>query len=243
MDKSKNITEAIILAGGLGTRLRAVIGEYPKPLALTGGVPFLKILMNYLADNGITRIILAVGYKWEMIQAQFGANYRGMTLIYSIEKEPLGTGGAIKLALDKSIGQAIFVLNGDTLFNIPLQVLAAEHIDREAKCSIALCQIKENTRYGTVEINSQNQIIKFTEKGETTAGLINGGIYVLNKNSYQLFPTEESFSFETEFLTKNLEKTNLIGIPFDSYFKDIGIPEDYYQFEKDLENSEIKKLR
>jgi D-glycero-alpha-D-manno-heptose 1-phosphate guanylyltransferase len=242
MHKSKKIVEAIILAGGLGTRLRSEIGELPKPLAPTGGVPFLQILLNYLHSNGIERVILAVGYKWELIEAVFGSRYKEMDLIYSVEDKALGTGGALKLALEKTNEGQIFVLNGDTLFTIPLVDLSASHTRKKSDCSIALHYIAHNTRYGNVLIDGDQRIRNFSEKGEAAAGYINGGIYLLQKAALDTFKTGDVFSFEIDFLTKKTSNLNLYGQVFNAYFKDIGIPEDYHQFERDLTQEPLKHL-
>jgi len=240
MGNAANITEAVILAGGLGTRLKSEIGEFPKPLAPVNGQPFLQILFNYLHRNGIKRIILAVGYKWELIQKEFGSTYKGIELIYSVESKILGTGGALKLALQKAESESVFVLNGDTIFTIDLSEFAQHHIKTNAMCSLALTVIDDNTRYGTVLLD-ENSIIKgFTEKGETSGGFINAGIYLLRKNALKDFESDKTFSFETDYLAKNWSKVTIDGVVFEGYFKDIGIPADYRQFEKDLHTKQLK---
>ena len=242
MHKTNKIVEAIILAGGLGTRLRSEIRGFPKPLAPTGGVPFLHILLNYLHANGIERVILAVGYKWELIEAAFGKRYKEMDLVYSVEDKALGTGGALKLALEKTNEEQIYVLNGDTLFTIPLADLSAIHTSKKSACSLALYYMTHNTRYGNVLLDSDQRIKKFSEKGVAAAGYINGGIYLLQKAALDSFKTGDVFSFETDFLTKKTREIDLYGQAFKAYFKDIGIPEDYHQFEKDLTQAPLKHL-
>jgi D-glycero-alpha-D-manno-heptose 1-phosphate guanylyltransferase len=233
MNKSTEINEAIVLAGGLGTRLRDVIGESPKPLAPINNRPFLKYLFDYLLENGIEKIVLAVGYKWELIQKQFGDNYKGIALSYSVEETQLGTGGGIKLALNKIEGEACFVLNGDTLFNIPLNQLAKQHISKNATCTLALKQIDNSSRYGSIDINDNGEIRAFKEKETGANPIINGGIYCLNKLALADYGAEP-FSFETNYLAQNTASGKLFGEVFSAYFKDIGIPEDYRQFETDL---------
>ena len=158
MNKTSDINEAIILAGGLGTRLRDVIGEFPKPLAPIGNVPFLQYLLDYLVTNEVTRVILSVGYKWELIQEKFGDTYNGMSLEYSIEETRLGTGGGIKLALNKISSENCFVLNGDTIFNISLKELAEQHRVQKSKCTLALKQMDNGERYGNIVINETGEI-------------------------------------------------------------------------------------
>lgn len=242
MDKSVDIKEAIVLAGGLGTRLRSEIGTLPKPLASVNGKPFLQILLNYLKLNGIDRVILAVGYKWEMIEAQFGNVYNGIEIVYSVENEPLGTGGALKLALAQVKSDCVFVFNGDTLFSIPLLDLAQAHLQKDVECTLALNYLEKNVRHGNVLLNEENFIQQFIEKGEAGAGFINGGIYLLKKTALSRFMANTPFSFELDYLTKHADEKTLLGIPFDAYFKDIGIPEDYHQFERDLKNKEFRNL-
>lgn len=240
MNKSAKITEALILAGGLGTRLRQVIGEFPKPLAPINGVPFLQFLLDYCAREGITSVVLSVGYKWELIQEAFGDKYKNITLIYSVEDSPLGTGGAIRLGLEKIKEENCFVLNGDTIFDIPLQPLANSHLEKKSTCTLALKQLEKIDRYGTIEINLEQRITAFKEKGYAEKALINGGIYCLQKNALDAFPLGHTFSFENDFLSETKADNTLYGIPFDHYFKDIGIPEDYNQFEKDIRNKTLE---
>ncbi|MFT5821901.1 MAG: D-glycero-alpha-D-manno-heptose 1-phosphate guanylyltransferase [Crocinitomix sp.] len=234
------IREAIVLAGGLGTRLRNVIGEFPKPLAPINNVPFLQYLLDYLKQNGIQKAVLAVGYKWELIQEKFGNNYKGISLVYSVESTPLGTGGAIKLALEKITNENCFVLNGDTLFNISLTELAQQQLDSNAECSIALKQVDNGSRYGSITMNDSGAITAFNEKVAGVKAIISGGIYCLASNALSDFESEQAFSFETDYLSINAESGKLYGKLFNAYFKDIGIPVDYRQFEKDLKEGQIK---
>lgn len=240
MNKSAKINEAIILAGGLGTRLRNVIGEFPKPLAPINSHPFLHYLFDYLLDNGIDKVVLAVGYKWQLIQEKFGENYKGISLSYSVEKSPLGTGGGIKLALNEISGNSCFVLNGDTLFNIPLQELAEEHTQQNATCTLALKQVSDSSRYGSIALSDTGKIETFKEKNAGVKAIINGGIYCLNKGALANFKVDQPFSFETEYLAHNTVGEKLFGKVFNAYFKDIGIPEDYKQFGTDLLLGTIK---
>ena len=118
--------EAIVLAGGLGTRLKSVVSNVPKPMAPIGDKPFLEYILKYLKKNGITRAILSVGYKSEIIEEYFGNNFEGIDLVYSVEKEPLGTGGAIKKAMSKVKSNQVYIINGDTFFDINLKSLILE---------------------------------------------------------------------------------------------------------------------
>ncbi|EFP6760471.1 NTP transferase domain-containing protein, partial [Campylobacter jejuni] len=203
--------QAIILCGGLGTRLKSVIKNIPKPMAPINNKPFLEFIFEYLKKQGIKEVILAVSYKYEVIQEYFKDEFLDIKIKYSIEKEPLGTGGAIKEAL-KFIKNEAYVLNGDTIFDIDLKKL----ILNNSKICLALKQMNDFDRYGTVELDSKNYIKLFKEKEFKKQGLINGGIYFLNKDIFNDFTLQEKFSFE-EFLQENYEKLKAKAHIFDNY--------------------------
>jgi len=222
--------ETIVLAGGFGTRLQKVVNNVPKPMAPINDKPFLFYLLKFLQKNGIDRIILSVGYKWEIIKEYFGEKFDNIDLIYSIENEPLGTGGAIKKALSYLENDQSFVLNGDTFFNISLNEL---RLNKNSKIILALKKMQNFDRYGNVKIDDNGSIIALEEKKFTENGNINGGIYLLRKNIFDEFDLPKKFSFE-EFLEKNYKKLNATGKIFDDYFIDIGIPKDYEKAKKDF---------
>ncbi|EAH7090767.1 D-glycero-D-manno-heptose 1-phosphate guanosyltransferase [Campylobacter coli] len=219
--------QAIVLAGGLGTRLRSVVQDLPKPMAPINGEPFLAFVLEHLKKQGITEVILSVSYKYELIQEYFKDEFHGMRIRYNIEKELLGTGGAIKDAL-KLIKNEVYVLNGDTFFDIDLKKLV---LSNSNKICIALKQIQNFDRYGTVNIDKQGLVTSFEEKVFKKQGLINGGIYLLKKDIFDKFDLEKKFSFE-EFLQENYKSLKIQTQIFDDYFIDIGIPEDYIKFIK-----------
>ena len=175
------ITEAIVLAGGLGTRLRSVIQEIPKPMAPVAGKPFLEYLLHYLENQGIKKVILSTGYKHETILAYFGTQWHNLQIEYVIEEQPLGTGGAIKLALKRTTTDHILILNGDTFFAADLRKLSAFHFEKKAQLSIAAKEMDDLSRYGSLKFNDNYRIIDFIEKKEQNSGYINGGIYLLDK--------------------------------------------------------------
>ncbi|ECR6676698.1 nucleotidyltransferase family protein [Campylobacter jejuni] len=216
--------QAIILCGGLGTRLKSVIKDIPKPMAPINNKPFLEFIFEYLKKQGIKEIILAVSYKYEVIQEYFKDEFLGIKIKYSIEKEPLGTGGAIKQAL-KFIKNELYVLNGDTFFDIDLSKLKLD----KSKICLALKQMNDFDRYGTINIDKHGLVISFKEKVFKKQGLINGGIYFLNKDIFNDFTLQEKFSFE-EFLQENYKKLKARACIFDDYFIDIGVPSDYERF-------------
>ncbi|EAK9927796.1 D-glycero-D-manno-heptose 1-phosphate guanosyltransferase [Campylobacter jejuni] len=216
--------QTIILCGGLGTRLRSVINDIPKAMAPIKGKPFLEFIFEYLKKQNIKEIILAVSYKYEVIQEYFKDEFLGIKIKYSIEKEPLGTGGAIKQAL-QFIRDKAYVLNGDTFFDIHLSKLKLN----QSKICFALKMMQNFDRYGTVNVNEQGFVISFEEKIFKTQGLINGGIYLLTKDIFNEFDLEKKFSFE-EFLQENYEKLKARAEICDDHFIDIGVPEGYYHF-------------
>lgn len=231
MDKS--IKEAIVLAGGFGTRLKSAIGDIPKSLAPVNGKPFLHYLLCYLKEQGVTSVILSVGYQWEMIQKHFQQSYHGITIKYTIEQEALGTGGAIRMALDLIESDVCFVLNGDTYFDIDLQDLGAFHLKNAAECTLAATARHNFDRFGTIAIEADGTVTAFNEKLPKTEGIINGGIYCLNKSVIPSFPTEDPFSFEKAYLQNRVATKKIKAKVYDGYFIDIGIPADYTQFKKD----------
>ncbi|HFU4820750.1 TPA: nucleotidyltransferase family protein [Campylobacter lari] len=216
--------QAIVLAGGLGTRLKSVVQDVPKPMAPINGKPFLAFVLEYLKKQGIAEIILSVSYKYELIQEYFKDEFGGMKIRYNIERELLGTGGAIKDAL-KLIQNQAYVLNGDTIFDIDLKKLTLN----DSKICIALKQMQNFDRYGTVNVDDQGIVTSFEEKVFQKQGLINGGIYLLKKDIFDEFDLEKKFSFE-EFLQEKFRILKVQAQFFDDYFIDIGIPIDYEQF-------------
>ncbi len=222
--------EAIVLAGGLGTRLQSVISDVPKPMAPIGDKPFLEYILKYLKKNSISKVILSVGYKWEIIQEYFGNNFDGIELVYSVEDAPLGTGGAIKKAMSKVTNDKVYIINGDTFFNVNLNKL---ELVNNSKLVLSLKNMQDFDRYGCVESNENNLVTKFTEKSYRKVGNINGGIYLASKDIFDDFDLETVFSFE-EFMEHNLEKLNISSMVFDNYFIDIGIPQDYEKAQKEI---------
>lgn len=231
------IEEAIVLAGGLGTRLREVINDTPKPMAPICGKPFLTYLFEYLLKQNIKHIILSVGYKSEVIKDFFGNQYKNIKISYAVEKEPLGTGGAIKNSLKETKQNEVFVLNGDVFFEINFKDLYDFHKTKKSNLTIALKKMDQSERYGIVEIDENNKIISFLEKEKRNNVLINGGIYLINKDFFLSLAPDEKFSVEKDFFEKYYKEYDFFGFPFDGYFIDIGIPEDY-----ERANQEFKKL-
>jgi D-glycero-alpha-D-manno-heptose 1-phosphate guanylyltransferase len=218
--------EAIILAGGLGTRLKYLLNDLPKPMADIKGYPFLHFIFKYLTTQQINSVILSVGYKHESIQNYFKDNYLGIKIQYVIEDSPLGTGGAIKKALEKTIDEVV-IINGDTFFPISIKQLQYDYNASKADLQISLKPMIDFDRYGTVEINNEKIITSFIEKKYCKQGLINGGIYYTSKDLIEKLPAKEKFSFENDFMQVENKNFKQCASVFENYFIDIGIPEDY----------------
>lgn len=218
--------EAIVLAGGFGTRLQHAIGDIPKPMAPVAGKPFLHYVLEHLASGGIRHVILSVGYKAASIREHFGGGYLGMALTYEVESEPLGTGGAVRASLKNVSGVQCFVVNGDSLFRIKMEKLATAHLEHNADVTMALKHLTDFDRYGTVKIDDQGRIRAFEEKKRVTDGLINGGIYLVNADLLRGKP-EKRFSIEKDFFEREVGNLRIFGAVFDDYFIDIGIQADY----------------
>ena len=227
------INQAIILAGGLGTRLQKVVSDLPKPMADINGKPFLEYLFKYLEKYNIKKVILSVGYKHEKIIEYFGNNYNEISISYAIEDEPLGTGGAIKYALKEISADNFFLINGDTFFDINLNDLANFYFTNNADICLSLKPLKNFDRYGVVIVDNNNRIKQFEEKKYQKQGLINGGVYALNKNVFDKI-NKNKFSFEKDIMENFLNELKLYGFVSDTYFIDIGIPEDYEKAQNEL---------
>ncbi|MBC7827011.1 MAG: nucleotidyltransferase family protein [Chitinophagaceae bacterium] len=228
------INQAIILAGGLGTRLRSAVPDLPKCMAPVAGKPFLEHVIDYFQLQGINEFIFAVGYKSETIIDFVEANYPDLVVDFSIEKELLGTGGAIRQAGAMARHKDVLVLNGDTIFKIDVSQLSDFHETASADCSIGLKPMTNFERYGVVEISTGNKINSFKEKQFYESGLISGGIYALNIDSFLGEDLPEKFSFEKDYLEALYTQRNMYGIVQDRYFIDIGIPTDYDQAQIDF---------
>lgn len=222
--------EVVILAGGLGTRLRSVVSEVPKCMAPVAGRPFLWYLLKYLTRFDVSRVILSVGYLREVIFKWVEEN-RGefpFEFDYAVEEEPLGTGGGIRLALDRASSDSVFILNGDTFFDVDLNELAKQYHKCQKDIVIALKPMLDFDRYGSVDFEDVSaSIVAFNEKKHCEKGLINGGVYLVSTRSNVFDGLPAKFSFETAVLEKQCLLGNVGGIVQDKYFIDIGIPEDY----------------
>lgn len=233
------VTEAIILAGGLGTRLRSKVEALPKSMAPINNIPFLAYQMSYLSNYGVQKVYLAVGYLSETIIDYFGETYKNMALEYVYEEYPLGTGGAIMQALKATSTNDILICNGDTMFNVDLNAYYANYTKKGLDFSMALKPMENFDRYGIVNINEEHKVIGFEEKQFVSAGLINGGLYLVDKSKLSSIEFSEKFSFETEFLERQYTAMNFGGFVSDGYFLDIGIPTDYDKAQIEFKKFEL----
>jgi D-glycero-alpha-D-manno-heptose 1-phosphate guanylyltransferase len=234
--RNNGLNTAILLAGGFGTRLQAVVSDLPKPMAPVNGKPFLSYQLNYLKHFGFKKVILSVGYLSEKISAFYQNNFQGLDVSYAEEKTPLGTGGGIRLAIEQCSDAEALVLNGDSFFDVNLHDFYRQHQLAKSQFSLALRQVNNAARYGTIETDPHNSIVSFKEKtGEQQAGLINGGVYILKRDLFLTHtPAGNTFSIEKDFFEKELNELIVKGFEFNGYFIDIGIPGDYNKAQNDF---------
>lgn len=224
--------EAIILAGGLGSRLQAAVPDVPKPMAPINGRPFLEYLLDYWAGQGVDRFVLSVGYKRHIIEEHFADRYKGCEMDYAAEERPLGTGGGLLLAL-KRLRQPdpFLIVNGDTFFEVDMMPMLRYHQERRAEVTIALREVEANSRYAGVEIDKKGKITMFDNRARTSdRALINGGVYLAEKSAFAgMAPTSDApVSIEEQMYPLMLAAgKRMYGFVSSGRFIDIGIPEDY----------------
>ena len=227
--------EAIILAGGFGTRLQGVVKDLPKPMAPVAGKPFLTYILDYLIDYHYTRVVLSVGYLHEKIEECFGTQYKSLEIDYAVETEPLGTGGGIQYAMSKCYSDNVLVVNGDTLFKVNLVAFEKFFAEKQCLLSLVLREVEDVSRYGSVIIGDNNMIILFAEKESSEGrGFINGGVYLINRSLFERCPQSKKFSFEKDLMEKYYLREQFFGMPSDGYFIDIGVPADYARAQQEL---------
>jgi D-glycero-alpha-D-manno-heptose 1-phosphate guanylyltransferase len=224
--------EAIVLAGGLGTRLRPVVAEVPKVMAPVGGRPFLEIVLSQLAGQGFKRVILSLGYMAHKILAHFGHDFQGMEMVHQVEDEPLGTGGAIRYAMGQCLSDHVYIFNGDTYLEIetgPLEDLW----HRWQQPVIVAREVPDTSRYGRLRTDNR-KVVGFDEKDKTGPGLINAGCYLFPVQIVEEFPQKTHFSIEHDFLSSLVLKKAVRYVVAQGKFIDIGIPGDYLQAQNKL---------
>lgn len=217
--------EAIVLAGGFGTRLASRIKDIPKPMAPVAGRPFLEILLEHLAACGYTRAILSVGYLHEVIEQHFGVSFAGLQIDYAIEHEPRGTGGAIRAAMELGTKPSMLVLNGDTYLDVDYGAMMRAHAGAGAAITMAVVEQPDEARYGGVQIEG-GRVVGFEEKGHSGPGWINAGAYVIVRELAWRPGLAAKFSFERDVLMPEVARLRPLAFPTTSFFLDIGVPED-----------------
>lgn len=222
--------EAIILAGGLGTRLRPIISDVPKPLAPVAGRPFLAWMLDAYARRGFRRVILATGYLGDRIEEAVGNAWQGLDIVYSREREPLGTGGALRLAVGLAEGDWVHVGNGDTYLDFEPQDLEAAASATNASAVVALAAVDDVARYGAVEVEGP-RIVRFREKGGQGPGLINAGSCLLQRSLLEDARMSAPFSFEEGILLPQTQAGRVAHMDRTEHFIDIGVPADYLRAE------------
>lgn len=217
--------EAIVLAGGFGTRLAARLKDIPKPMAPVAGRPFLEILLRQLERAGCTRVVLSVGYLHTVIENHFGAAFGGLQVEYAREESPLGTGGAIRKALALVRERSALVLNGDTFLQAGYAAMLRFHQEQRQTFTMAVTHQPDIARYGGVVVQNQ-RIVGFQEKGRTGPGWINAGAYAIDRDLAWPAELPEKFSFEQDFLAPQIGRLMPAAYAVDGFFLDIGVPED-----------------
>jgi len=218
--------EAIVLAGGLGTRLRPVVEDLPKSLAPVAGRPFLAILLDNLARQGFTSVVLSVGYKHGLVQSAVGDAFAGLRIRYAVEDQPLGTGGAIRFAARLCSESELFVLNGDTWVDLDFGAMRAAHRVSGSRLTVCTVRVADAGRYGAVRVDGK-RIAGFEEKGKVGSGEINAGIYALPRDLLEGMGLPQVFSFEREVLEGRLDELHPVAFLTSGFFIDIGVPDDY----------------
>lgn len=226
IDSLEQVT-AVILAGGLGTRLRAVVSDRPKVLAGIGGKPFLAYLLDHLSASGCRIVVLCTGFLGEQIRQIFGDRYRDLQLSYSRESSPLGTAGALRLALPLVKSESVLIMNGDSFCDANLNSFWEWHVKQKAAASMLLVKMPDTKRYGRVMVNADGRILSFDEKDDKGApGWINAGIYLVEQVMLRKIAEDRAVSLEREMFPAWMGQ-GLYGYSSEARFLDIGTPESY----------------
>ena len=226
--------EAIILAGGLGKRLRSEVPDLPKPMAPINGKPFLEYLLNYLNSSSFSKVVISVGYKCEHIYDYFGKKYKNLSITIVKEKEPLGTGGGCRLALSKCKSDHVYVLNGDTFLEVDFKLMESTW-KKYLKVIMVSCFVDNTYRYGRLETEG-NKVVAINEKGIKGKGMINGGCYLIPKQLFEKQELNKKFSLEENFISSLIKKRELLFVKSNGIFIDIGIPSDYQRAQNILKS-------
>lgn len=226
--------QAIILAGGLGTRLQSVVSHVPKPMAMVGDEPFLAVLLRYMQMQGVREVVFALHHRASTIQEYFGAHFAGIDLSYSVEESPLGTGGAIRKALSFMRQDApVFVLNGDSLVMLQYREMLRQHLSLGAPVTMASVQMPVTNRYSKLIIENE-RVVDYALLGDERAGAISAGFYVLEPDVFASYDMPEAFSIERDFFAVHAKQLCPAAFTRVEYFIDIGIPDDYHRAQAEV---------
>ena len=226
MPDLSNIT-TVILAGGLGTRLRSVIPDKQKVLVEIKNRPFLNFLLDQLLSAGAREVVLCTGHRADEVQTILGIEYKSLKLVYSIESKPLGTGGALRLAFSHLTSDSVLIMNGDSYINVDLKDFLKWFKKKALAAALILTKMGDTSRYGRLVSDDEGRIQSFEEKSVSAfSGWINAGVYLLNKNLINSIPYGRTYSLENDFFPK-LISDGLYGYQCEGEFIDIGTPESY----------------
>jgi D-glycero-alpha-D-manno-heptose 1-phosphate guanylyltransferase len=225
--------KAVVLCGGLGTRLGALTRATPKPLIDVAGKPFINYVLDQLAASGTTEVVLAVSFQWQKLRDSLGESWQGVPLHYSVEPEPLGTGGAVRHAMNQMGWVEAIVANGDTLLKMDSRILRDTANHFSADIVMALKWIDDVSRYGSVSLGPGSRVIAFEEKGQSGEGLVNAGLYWIKASVFDRAP-DGVFSLERDLMAEHVTKLAMYGVETSGYFVDMGIPEDLERARREM---------
>jgi D-glycero-alpha-D-manno-heptose 1-phosphate guanylyltransferase len=237
--------EAILLAGGMGTRLQSVVQDVPKCMAPVAGKPFLQYLLMALEAADFQHLVLSLGYKHEVVEEWIAGYRTSLKISFVVEDEPLGTGGAVKAALLQTTQPFVFVLNGDTFLALDYRQMLTFHAEQAivsppVAATLALKEMHHFNRYGVVETDTKHRIVRFREKQACERGWINGGVYLINREVLTGF--RDTFSLEKDYFEAVVDSGQLAAFPTQGYFIDIGVPEDYSRAQTDFADGKQNAL-
>ena len=224
--------EAIVLAGGFGTRLREVVSHVPKPMAPIAGRPFLEILLRSLAAKGFDRVILSLGFMAEKISGHFGQHFEGMEIVYVVEDKPLGTGGGVRLAIERVSANHVFIFNGDTFLDLEVDQLERKWVQCLRPLIVGRA-VADTARYGRLLV-ADGVAVGFNEKGVVGPGLINAGCYVIGRDELAGFAIGSAFSLEADYLAPAVAANKFDVFVTRGQFIDIGVPDDFMRAQVEL---------
>ena len=224
--------KAVVLCGGLGTRLGELTRNTPKPMLHVAGRPFIAHVLDHLCAVDVDEIVLAAGFAWESLNSFIGNHWAGRPVRYSVEDHPLGTGGALLKAMRSAQLDQALVVNGDTLFRLDVKAFLSQS-PNDVVTTVALRKVDDCLRFGRVTLDAHGHINSFGEKGHAGPGLINAGIYLQRRSPLEAFG-ETPFSFETDYLATRFATEPIAGLVFDDYFIDIGVPADFERAQREL---------